>query len=419
MHKYQTLWKGKTLFLLATLGVLVSSCKEQISGVGSTYLHDTVSSGIHTFADSSSFNFQPVVRRTIIASGLNVNLNTSASSLFVGKIASEGLEVWSALKIPILTDSVGQLLADTLILRMRYPYHYGDLSDQMIDFSVYVNNNLTTGTSTLAKSDLQQIVGSFSGTVGKDTVKTMLIALDTTIVNPLLRTSSLSLIIVPNTPMNTVRAFASNENGDNTFSPTMKFIVNGATGISTKNYNPTFDFFVEVSDGTPQPGEFISRGGYAIRERIVVRIDSIRNQLKLNPFVTINSAILQVQSDLKYHSSSNVPLDTVGPSLGYIPNNSVADSGHTFVTYGTSSTTDQSRYGFQIRDLVESALRNGHDSLVLELRSGFAYRTITGSTVDVEDYNINRWSFYGVSYGSSEADKAKRPKLVLTFSYLR
>ncbi len=419
MYKYQTLWKRKTLFLIAALGVLVSSCKEEISGVGSNYLHDTVSSGIHTFADSTIFNFQPVLKRTILASGINLNINTAASSLFVGKVSSEGLEIWSALKIPILTDSVGRLLADTLILRMRYPYHYGDPSDQTIDFSVYVNTNLTTGTSTLAKSDLQQIVGSFSGIVRKDTVKTILVALDTTILNPLLRTSSLSLIIVPNTPMNTLRAFASNENGDNTFSPTMKFIVNGATGVSTKTYNPTYDFFVEVSDGQVQPGEFITRGGYAMRERIVVRIDSMRNQLKLNPFVTINSAILQVQSDLKYHTTSNVPLDTIGPSLGYIPNNSVADSGHTFVTYGTSSTTDQSRYGFQIRNLIESALRNGQDSLVLELRSGFAYRTISGSTVDVEDYNINRWSFYGAGYGSSDADKAKRPKLVLTFSYLR
>ena len=419
MHKYQTLWKFKTLFLIAALGVLVSSCTEKISGVGSTFLHDTVSSGIHTFADSSVFSFQPVVRRTIIASGINVNLNTVASSLFIGKVPSEGLEIWSALKMPILTDSVGQVVTDTLILRMRFPYHYGDPNDQVIDFSVYTNDNLTTATSVLTMADRKQLVGSFSGKVRNDTLTTISIGLDTTIMNKALRTASLALIIVPNTAMNTIRAFASNENGDNTFSPTMKFLVRGATDTSTKYYNPTFDFFVEVSDNPPKPGEFITRGGFASRQRIVIRIDSIRNQLKLNPFVTINSAILQVRSDSSYHTTSDVPVDTSGPSLGYIPNTSVADSGHTFVSYGTSARTDTTLYGFQIRTLVENALRLGYDSLVLELRSGFAYRTISGSTVDVEDYNINRWGFYGVNYGSSDVDKAKRPKLVLTFSYLR
>ena len=418
MHKYQTLRKLHFVFLTVTLGLLISSCKEEISGVGSSYLHDTVSSGIHTFTDSI-FNFQPVIRRTIIASGTNFNLNTNASSLFVGKFPTEGLEIWTALKMPILPDSVGQVMSDSLILRMRFGYHYGDPNDQTIDFSVYTNSNLTTSTSVLSPPDRGPLVGSFSGTVRRDTLKTISIGLDTGILNPLLRTASLALLIVPNAPMNTIRAFASNENGDNTYAPTLKCLVKGSADTSTKYFHPTFDFFVEVSDNPPQPGEFITRGGFASREKIVIRIDTIRNQLKLNPFVTINSAILQMRSDSSFHSSSDFPLDTTGPTLAYIPNTSVADSGHVFVAYGTSARSDTTLYGFQIRTLIENALRLGYDSLVLEVRSGYANRTISGSTVDVEDYNINRWGFYGVNYGSSDADKAKRPKLVLTFSYLR
>ena len=419
MHKFQTFRKVLFAFFIAAPGFLASSCTEKISGVGSTFLHDTVSSGIHLFADSSLFSFQPVVRRTINASGVDFNLNTDASSIFVGKVPSEGFESWGALKMPFLTDTIGQILTDTLVLRMRYPYHYGDPADQKIDFTVYTNTNLTSATSTLGSSDKGKPIGSFSGLVRNDTLITILIGLDTTILNPLLRTASLALLIVPNAPMNTVRAFASNENGDNTFSPTLKCIVKGATDTSTKYFNPTFDFFVEISDNPSQSGEFITRGGFGARERIVIRIDSIRNQLKLNPFVTINSALLELRSDPKYHTFSDVPYDTTGPSLAYLPNTTVGDSGHTFVEYGTSSTSDTTLYGFQIRTLIENALRLSSDSLVLEVRSGFAYRIISGSTVDVEDYNINRWAFYGFNYGSSDADKAKRPKLVLTFSYLR
>jgi hypothetical protein len=428
MQKYQTLRKGYFLFLVAALAVLISSCTEKISGVGSTYLRDTISSGIRTYSDSTIFSFQPVVRRTIIASGLNFNLNTNASSLFIGKVGNnDGIEAWPVLKIPIFIDSVVgqsfQVLSDTLVLKIRFPYLYGDSSNQIVDFNVYalVGTTVNPATDVLSRNDLAggQLVGTYAGLIGADSLKTISIPLAGAILNPFLLTASLSLVLVPNPDMNTVRAFASNDNGDNTFSPTLKLFTQTTPGsavdTSTKYLNPTYDFFVVVSDKAPQPNEFLTRGGYAERERIVIRIDSIRNQLKLNPFVTINSALLEVRSDSNYHTTSAFPIDTAGPSLAYIPNTSVADSGHTFVSFGTSATTDLSLYGFQIRNLVESALRNGEDSLILELRSGMAFRTISGSTVDVEDYNINRWEFYGFSY----PDKTKRPQLIITYSYLR
>ena len=241
------------------------------------------------------------------------------------------------------------------------------------------------------------------------------IGLDTGILNPLLRTASLALVLVPNSTMNTIRAFASNENGDSTFSPHLKFSVNRTTDTISMIRYPTKDFHVVISDNPAPAGEFLLRGSYASREKIVINIKHIRNQLQLTPFTTMNSALLQIRKDAKLHSMSNVPVDTNGPSLAYIPNGTIVDSGHSFVSYGTPAAGDPDLYTFQIQSLVEHALRLGDDSLVLELRAGFAFRSIGGSSVDVEDLNINRWVIYGMDY---TADITKRPKLVLTYSYL-
>jgi hypothetical protein len=304
------------------------------------------------------------------------------------------------------------------MLRMRFAYQYGNASDQNVDFSVYTEalNKVNDSTATLAVGDLGQVVGTFRGTVASDSFLTANIPLDVSIMNANLRTASLALVIVPNPGMNTIRAFASNENGDNTFSPQLKFSVKGAADTTAKIWYPSLDFHLVISDKAAPAGEFLLRGSYASRERIVINIRNIRNGLQLNPFVTINSALLQVRSDHVLHTNSNVPVDTVGPALASIPNTSVGDSGHSFFDYGSHSVVDPDLYSYQIRSLIEHALRVGDDSLVLEIRSGFAYRTISGSSVDVEDYNINRWVLYGMDY---TADLAKRPKLVITYSYLR
>lgn len=416
MHKTNTLLKWNTFFFIAALGILVSSCEEKISGIGSTYLRDTISSGKQTFSDSGAFVFSPIIKRTAIASGRNFAINTAASALLLGKVSKENLECWTALKVPILPDSIGQIMADTLILRMRFAYHYGDPSDQNIDFSVYTETGTKVNDSTSNLSlPLGQVIGSYKGTVRKDTIIKILIPLDTQIINPLLRTASLALVLVPNSGMNTIRAFASNENGDNTFQPQLKFTINGPSGTTTIFRYPTNDFHVVISDQPIPGGEFLLRGSYAARERIVIDIKNIKAALQLNPFVTINSALLEVRSDPQYHTMSNVPIDTLGPALAYIPNGSVGDSGHIFIDYGSHSSADPDLYTYQIRKDVENALRAGSDSLVVELRAGFAYRTIAGSSVDVEDYNIDRWVFFGTDY----ADKTKSPKLVITYSYLR
>ena len=422
MHKSQTFGRGTFLFLIAACGVFLTSCQEKISGVGSSYLHDTVSSGIRTFVDSSAFVCLPIVKHTAIAGTRNFNMNANATALLFGKVASEQIESWAAMKIPILPDSVGQLLADSLILKMKFAFHNGDPNDLKIDFTVYteIGNKVNDSTTTLQMSDLSLPIASYSGTKGKDSLLSITIGLDTAILNPKLRTASLALVIVPNAGMNTIRGFASNENGDNTYAPQLKFRVKGATDTTTLYRNPTSDIHI-VSTGnyTPPQGEFILRGSYASRERITVSIKNIKQQLALNPFVTINSALLQVRNDSKLHTYSNTPFDTTAPALAYIPNTSVGDSGHSFIEYGSHNTTDPDFYSFQIRGYVEHALRNGDDSLVVELRSGFAFRTFSGSSVDVEDYDINRWAFYGQDYGTTDADKAKRPKLAITYSYLR
>ncbi len=421
MHKSHTFGKSN-LFLIAICGIVLSlsSCTEKISGIGALYLKDTVSTGIHAYSDSSAFIFQPIVKQTFIAAGQNVNLTINSSALMIGKVSGD-IEAWAAMKMPILPDTIGQVLTDTLILRMRFPYLYGDATDQKIDFSVYteIGNQVNDSTKSLTIGNLSQIVGTYSGTVTSDSLLTISIPLDTGIMNKNLRTASLSLVLVPNSNMNTVRAFASNENGDNTFSPTLKLSVINPTRKDTAKItrNPTIDFAIVTDHAAPPPtGEFALRGSYAERERIVINLKNIRTQLQLNPFVTINSALLQLHSDSKLHTSSNVPLDTTPPALADIPNGSVGDSGRTFLGYGSHGTVDPDMYSFQIRDTIEHALRAGEDSVVIELRAGFAYRIFNGSQVDVEDYNINRWVFYGMDYA---ADKAKRPALIISYSFLR
>jgi hypothetical protein len=405
-------------FVFAALGAaFVSSCKENVSAVGSKFLHDTVSSGTHAFSDSATFAFTPVVRRTITASGLSYSINRAAATLFFGKVTSQNLEIWSAMKMPILPDSVGRILTDTLQLRMRFAYQYGDPNDQNISFSIYAEtgNKVNDSTSSLSLSDLNMaignagIIGSYTGAKANDSLLTISIPLDTAAVNPFLRTASLALVIVPNASMNTVRAFASIDNGDNTFSPQLRMQIN--TPSDTIIRYPINDFHLIVSDGfQPSGGEFALRGSYAKREHIVINIKHIRDMLGLNPFVTINSALFEVRSDVALHTTSNVPLDTAGPIL-YIPNIPVFDS----VLVGTSSRTDTTLYGFQIRSSIEQALRTGSDSIVLELRSDFINRSFNSTVVSVEDQNINRWVIYGID----TANPALRPKLVIAYSFLR
>ena len=59
--------------------------------------------------------------------------------------------------------------------------------------------------------------------------------------------------------------------------------------------------------------------------------------------------------------------------------------------------------------------RLGYDRASARLAQRGQGRCVGGSTVDVEDYTINRWMLYGTDH----SDKAKRPQLVITYSYLR
>jgi hypothetical protein len=377
------------------------------------------------YADSSGFIFRPVVKQTVTAStGIAYNMTTASTALLFGNVPGD-IQSLIALKMPIFPDSVGQIMTDTLFLHMRYAYEYGDPNNQTIDFSVYAldDNSINDNTTSISLAN-GKIVGTYATTLRLDTLRDAVIPLDTTIMNPWLRTASLALVIVPNAAMSTIRNYASGENSDNSaYVPTLKlFTKRSATDTSTifANSVGSFvikDFYVTKENFTSVPaGEFIVRASYSERERIVINIKHIRDQLGLNPYVTINSALMQIHSDPKYHTSSSYPLDTTGPSLGALGSAFTVDSGHAFIAYGARSLSgDTNLYSFQIRDSIESALRNGEDSLVLDLRGGFAFRSVAGATVDVDDYNINRWVFYGMDC----ADLTKRPQLVITYSYLR
>ena len=410
----------KSLVAIASivlLGSLTSSCEEKITDIGTGFLRDTLFTGTQTF--DSNFTSSSRVKRSVSIGGAQFNLNYASPYLFFGSSADESIEAWPVLKIPFVHDSLGTIKKVDLVLSMPFRSVYGNATEK-IEFSVYLETRkfITEGTSTLTLADLDpQPVATFTGSVTSDSTTKLILTLDSARLIPLLHTTTLAIVIVPGAGMTNVRAFSSNENGILLDKPRLELTLtkSGQDTSYLRTEYPTYDFHVISDKSTDQPGQFSIRGGYARRERMTFNIKEIRTRLSLDPYSTINSALLQLH--LASSKLSTVPIDTAAPVLVEITTPLTEDSLEFLAVRGVKDPSSSDIYSFQFREFIEQAIRNNQDSLVLELRTGFALpvRVISGEGIGLEDYHLNRWTFYN----RSATDPLKRPKLAITYSYLR
>jgi hypothetical protein len=405
------------LFFLSCL-LFLAGCQEKISSVGYNFLRDTVFIGTTTLSDTGIFTLTPTTVKIVNTLGRHYTLNYASPYLFMGKVTEEQLESWIVIKAPLVPDTVGTIDSVLLSLPMHYAYLYGDASSTTIDFSVYIEtqNKASDSASSLSMSDLSPLpVGSFSGVIATDSTPSITIKLDSLALAPWVHTASLAFVLVPNTAMKNIRVFASNDAGDLLNYPHIEYYSKHDTSLVINFNHPAYDYHFVTDSLSAPAGEFSLRGSVARRERIVLNIKSLKAKLGLNPYATFNNAMLQLHLDPSLSKTSSIPVDTLGPALYELFAPQVPDSAVSLIVFGTRDNNDQNIFNFQIRTVIEDALRKGLDSVTLEMRTGHAQRTISGILVYAEDYHVNRWTFYDVT----ASEISKRPKLVVSYSYLK
>lgn len=314
------------------------------------------------------------------------------------------------MKLPFIHDSVGTLLDDSLSLTVTKFFYGPSGASELVEFSVFV---LPTYSETITQDQAYgPQVGHFSGTVRSDTSAAIMIQLDTSKILSLLKTSSLALAIVPEN-MTAIRAFTSNENGTAANQPTMKLTasLSGVNHFSTRV--PEYDYHVILApQSAATPETFELRGAVARRERIVIDTKSMRENLGLTPFVTINKASLDFTYDASFLTRGSQPTDSSYPQLIYRVDTLLVDTVAGFAAYANPSGTT---LRYSIQTYVEYAVRHSLDSLTFELWTGLAGRSFGGTSAGAEDYNLNRW----IVYNNTAADQTKRPRLSIIYSYLK
>lgn len=417
MKKYTPLKRRETLIFFLLSGLfLLTSCEEKLSGIGYDLLRDTVSVQTTTLGDSGVIGSSAYDKKDVNALGIPFAANYGSPRMFIGKVPSENLESWIVLKAPLLPDTVGYVSEIKLHVPMGSAYLYGDPADDSVRFEVYMETQgkITDSTKTISLGELTPLpVGYANVRVAKDSVSKITIVLDSSRVNPFVHTTSLAFVLVPDAAAKSIRSFSSSENEDVLLRPSIQYttIKNGDT--TEKYYDPKFDFHL-VTDNTPvSAGIFTIRGSVVKRNRFTLDITSIKQKLALDPFTTFNNGLLQLHLVPGSFSSSYLPVDEESPILLEITSQTT-DSAVFLVSEGLIDESNSEIYNFQIRGVIERALRNGLDSVVLELRSGYAQRSFTGVSLLIEDYHLSKWSFYDVT----ASDPTKRPVLVLTYSYL-
>lgn len=396
----------------------LSSCEEEITDIGTAFLRDTVITDTRTFDDI--FATASRTKQVVNANGSFYNLNYASPYMFFGIAPEESVEAWAVIKVPFVEENLGAVTSVDLVLSMPFPFVYGSAAEN-VEFTVYTESKklIAEATTTLSLADLDpEPVATFQGTVADDSVATFTIRLDSAKIAPLLRTVGLSLVIVPHASMKNVRSFASTDFSTSNNRPhlAVTFTKTNPDSTYTQNVFPSYDFHVVRDQSVPPADQFTLRGAVARRERVTIDIKALRERLAIDPFATVNTALLQLH--LVSKSTAIVPVDTVPPVLVEISTPATEDSAEFLAAYGILDPTNSSIYNFQLRGFIEQALRMNQDSLVVELRTGFTAnptRTINFESIGVEDYHLNRWTFYNMN----APDSLKRPRLSITYSYLR
>lgn len=408
------------IVLMILFGIGVGGCKEAISNIGGPFFPDKITQKSITVTDSSILKFSNYVQPVVQSPVHTYNINAFGTTLFVGKVsdpaASENMQVWSLLRFQsIATDTLSNV--DSVRLQLRLiSYRYGDLTSTHVDVSVYAETKqkVNDSTTSLSMSDLSPTpLGSYVGDISSDSTPTIFIKLDTAQFKKLDLTT-VAFVVVPNA-MTNVRGFGASENGTGGFPPQLEYNVHGTSELVTTR-PAVFDFHLVQEASVIPAGEFSLRGSASRRENVQIAIAKLNTQAdSISQFSTVNSAMLVLKLDPALTRHSENSADTVGPAIVQLFATASDDSLATLVSYGTRDPVDPTIYRFEIRTMVEEWLRTPTKNFGFEVRPGYVIRTF-GTRIDaVDDFTLNRWTFYG----SDAADISKRPSLVLTYSILK
>lgn len=396
------------------------SCENKESLLGAPYFQDTIGFKTITTQDTSIIHHSAATRSIVFAAGKTALLNSLAGDLFVGNVedpaSGEHLRVLSVLKFtPLLDvpiDSLAQAVSATLTLH-AIPYLYGDESNTNVDLLFYTRaNGSSSDSSAPTLNDLSATpIASYNAPLSKDSAGIITVTLD----SAQLHKFNSEIVIVGGPTLRNVRAFESAQSPTTANVPVLSYNLNINNAIVTVNRNPVLDFHYVYDSSTINPGEFSLRGSLAQRERFMIDQQSLSKVDTISPFSTINSALLVLRVDpTKTRHSASVN-DTLGPVVVQLANSAGSDDSSYLISQGVRDPKDPTLYQFQIRKLVETWLRHPELNHGFELRTGYATAYFESVAVGVEDYTINRWTFYG----NDAANPADRPKIILTYSVLR
>ncbi len=405
------------LSLFALFAITLSSCKEETSLIGAQYFSDTITVRTVTVKDSSFFGFANYSFSTVTTAAQTFNANYASSSIFIGKVsdANENAESWGVFKFVVLgLDSLAHVDSAQLQLKLL-PYRFGDIGNTHIEFTVYpeTGGKIDNATTTLATTDLGATpLGHFVGDLPSDSSITITINLDTAQLkkyDPL----KLALVVVPGA-MTNVRAVGTSEVATAGFAPQLLYTVDYSGTITEVSHPAYLDYHLFNDKSAALPGEFTIRGSANRRESVSINLANLNKTIdSIGKYTTVNNAFLVLKIDSLHSRHSDNVSDTLGPSVIQLrAANATLDSTGVLVSYGTRDPSDPSLYKFQIRRMIELWQRDPTQNFGFELRTGDIIRGFLGYSVSVEDYTLNRWTFYGID----AADPNNRPKLVLTYS---
>ena len=413
-----------SLFIILSGALTLSSCTDKISTLGAPYYPDTVEFRTSIRTDTGFMQFSSVIHPSVPVSDTSYNLTYSSPLMLIGRSTkgTDNLESWGVLQFPVLTgDTLSRVRGIRLLLK-DIPYKYGDTTTSKVDFRVYESagsGKLSYSTTQLALTDLSpDTLGSFQQAAFQDSSDNVVaIPIDTLkLVNGKsdLSATSFAFVVTPGAGMTNVRGFGTSENvlADANSVPQLEYRVQVDTGIRTILLSPLLDMHIVKDQSVTPAHEFTLRGGTGLREFLNFNLSRPSDTAQLNPFSTINGAVLVLQIDPANSATSNLSLDTVGPSIAELTNPN--DTGSSLWTVGYRNHAGDLAIRFQLQTLFEYWLRNPSLNLGLELRSGFVRRTFALSSLGVEDNTLNRWTFYGPDY----PDVSKRPQLILSYSKL-
>jgi hypothetical protein len=419
---------------LLVAGSFLASCKEQITDLGSAYFPDKIVLDSATVTDTTILSLSNFVFSTVKSLGTTFQVNTAGTSMFIGAVndgpSGEVVQSWGLFRFtPITGDSLNHLDSVRLLLRL-IPYNYGpDTNNTLVSLSVYaeMKGKVSDSTTSLTINDLGPLVGTFSQNLTIDSSPVVAIKLDTAFfAHQDLTVAAFVVIPTPSanttTPMNTIRGFATTATTTAGFAPLLEYDIHSPdSAVSYHTTTVDFHLVLDLSSpplGPPQ-GEFSLRGSLSRRELVNINLTKLKGTRdSLGQFSTVNSAQLVLHLDPQRTRHSASVTDTTGPAVMQLTASVASDSTPIFVVYGTHDVNDPTIYRFQVRGLLETWLRDSTKNFGFMLGAGDVARTfgtISTHSDAVDDYTINRWTFYN----ATAADPKKRPSLSLTFSILK